>query len=153
MITALKCSGRSHAFRCVVEKNKNVVHQPRSVRIGKNCALCLEYCPRPAVACVASVSSGREANPFFRPRENRASAKIHWSGEERRGERIASLSFSSPPLPLPIFFALALFSRGRKRSSLLARWKRLLRWLGRRPRVVSKTWGTVFPSTDLPAGE
>ena len=48
MITALKCSGVSHAFRCVVEKNKNVIHQPRSVRIGKNCALCLEYRPRPA---------------------------------------------------------------------------------------------------------
>ena len=31
MITALKCSGLSHAFRCVVEKNKNVIHQPRSV--------------------------------------------------------------------------------------------------------------------------
>ena len=43
MITALKCSGLSHAFRCVVEKNKNAIHQPRSVRIGKNCALCLEY--------------------------------------------------------------------------------------------------------------
>ena len=42
MITALKCSGLSHAFRSVVEKNKNVIHQPRSVRIGKNCALCLE---------------------------------------------------------------------------------------------------------------
>ena len=36
MITALKCSGLSHAFRCVVEKiNKNVIHQPRSVRIEK----------------------------------------------------------------------------------------------------------------------
>ena len=35
MITALKCSGLSHTFRCVVEKNKNVIHQPRSVRIGK----------------------------------------------------------------------------------------------------------------------
>ena len=47
MITALKCSGLSHAFRCNVEKNKNVIHQPKSVRIGKNCALCLEYPPRP----------------------------------------------------------------------------------------------------------
>ena len=47
MITALKCSGLSHAFRCVVEKNKNIIHQPRSVRIGKNCALCLEYYPWP----------------------------------------------------------------------------------------------------------
>ena len=27
------------------------------------------------IACIASVSSGREANSFFRPRENRASAK------------------------------------------------------------------------------
>ena len=43
MITALKCSGLSYAFCCVVEKNKNVIHQLRSVRIGKNCALCLEY--------------------------------------------------------------------------------------------------------------
>ena len=24
-------------------KNKNVIHQPRSVCVGKNCALCLEY--------------------------------------------------------------------------------------------------------------
>ena len=46
-ITALKCSGLSHAFGCVIEK-KNVIHQPRSVRVGKNCALCLEYrYPRP----------------------------------------------------------------------------------------------------------
>ena len=35
MIIALKCLGLSHAFRCVVEKNGNVIHQPRSVRIGK----------------------------------------------------------------------------------------------------------------------
>ena len=34
-ITALKCSGLSHTFRYVVEKNKNVIHQPRSVRLGK----------------------------------------------------------------------------------------------------------------------
>ena len=47
MITALKCSGLSHAFRCIVEKNKNVIHQPKSVRIGKNSFLCLEYRPRP----------------------------------------------------------------------------------------------------------
>ena len=46
MITALKWSGLSHAFCCVVEKNKNVIHHPRSVRIGKNSALWLEY-PRP----------------------------------------------------------------------------------------------------------
>ena len=47
MITALKCSGLSYAFCCVVEKNKNVIHQLRPVRIGKNRALCLEYRPRP----------------------------------------------------------------------------------------------------------
>ena len=50
MITALKCSGLSYFFRCIVEKSKNVIHQPRSVRIGKNCALCLEYRPRPAAS-------------------------------------------------------------------------------------------------------
>ena len=51
MITALKCSGLLHAFRCVVEKkNKNVIHQPRLVRIGKNCALCLEYRPQPVAS-------------------------------------------------------------------------------------------------------
>ena len=47
-ITALKCSGVLHAFRCLVEKNKNVIHQPRSARIAKNCALFLEYRPWPA---------------------------------------------------------------------------------------------------------
>ena len=35
LITALKCSSLSHVFRCVVEKNKNVIQQPRWVRIGK----------------------------------------------------------------------------------------------------------------------
>ena len=61
----------------------------------------------PGLACVASVSSGREAN----------------------------VSFSSSPLPPTIFFffffffAFTLMSRGRKRSSLLDRWKRLLRKL------------------------
>ena len=35
MITAQKCSGLSHVFCCVVEKNKIVIHQPRSVRIEK----------------------------------------------------------------------------------------------------------------------
>ena len=51
LITALKCSGLLHAFHCVVEKNKKVIHQSRSVRIGKNCALCLAcglgWYPRP----------------------------------------------------------------------------------------------------------
>ena len=31
MIVALKCPSLSHAIRCVVEKNKNVIHQPKSV--------------------------------------------------------------------------------------------------------------------------
>ena len=31
-------------------KNKNVIHQTRSVGIGKNCALCLEYRSRPAAS-------------------------------------------------------------------------------------------------------
>ena len=31
------------SFRFFLQKNKNVIHQPRSVRIGKNCALCLVY--------------------------------------------------------------------------------------------------------------
>ena len=33
-----------------LEINKNVIHRPWSVRIGKNCALCLEYGPRPAAS-------------------------------------------------------------------------------------------------------
>ena len=33
MITALKCPGLSHTFHCVVEKNKNIIHQPMSIRI------------------------------------------------------------------------------------------------------------------------
>ena len=36
----------SQPFVRFLEKNKNVIHQPRSVRIRKNCALCLVY-PRP----------------------------------------------------------------------------------------------------------
>ena len=32
-----------------VRKNKYVIYRPRSVRIGKNCALGLENGPRPAV--------------------------------------------------------------------------------------------------------
>ena len=35
MITALKCSGLSHAFRCVVEKNKNAIHQLGGSVLGK----------------------------------------------------------------------------------------------------------------------
>ena len=31
------------SFRFFSQKNKNVIHQPRSVHIGKNCALCLVY--------------------------------------------------------------------------------------------------------------
>ena len=35
---------------CFKKKNKNVIHQPSSVRIGKNCALCLAYRPRPTAS-------------------------------------------------------------------------------------------------------
>ena len=35
MITALKCWSLLQAFHCVVEKNKNVIHQPTLVRIEK----------------------------------------------------------------------------------------------------------------------
>ena len=34
----------------MLEKSKNVVYEARSIRIGKNCALCLEYCPRPTAS-------------------------------------------------------------------------------------------------------
>ena len=48
VITALNhsgCFGRNLVqFK---EKNKDVIHQSKSVRIGKNCAYCLEYRPRP----------------------------------------------------------------------------------------------------------
>ena len=40
-------------FRFIIwnlEINKNVIHRHWSVRIGKNCALCLEYSPRPAAS-------------------------------------------------------------------------------------------------------
>ena len=33
-----------------LEKNKNVIYFPRSVRIAKNCALCLVYRPRPTAS-------------------------------------------------------------------------------------------------------
>ena len=53
---------------------------------------------------------------LFRPRENRASAKINWRGEGRRRE--GNTAFPSPLLSSPFefffFFALALFSRGGK---------------------------------------
>ena len=58
------------------------------------------------VACVASVSSGREANPFFRPRENRASAKKKKKiGGGRRGEEKETLAdkpldFENHPLTI-----------------------------------------------------
>ena len=32
------------------EKNKNVIYRARSVRMGKNCALGLEYGPRPTAS-------------------------------------------------------------------------------------------------------
>ena len=37
-------------------KNRNVIHQPKSVRVWKNCALCLEYRPRPTLALGHSFS-------------------------------------------------------------------------------------------------
>ena len=47
-ITALDHSGSfGKNFIKFMEKTGNVIYQPRSVRIGKNCALCLEYRPRP----------------------------------------------------------------------------------------------------------
>lgn len=45
VVAALECSGLSHAFRCVVEGSKGVIHQPGLVRVGRGCALCLEYRP------------------------------------------------------------------------------------------------------------
>ena len=47
VITALYHSGSFQNHSLGLKKNKNVIHQPRSVRIGKNCALCLVYRPRP----------------------------------------------------------------------------------------------------------
>ena len=47
-ITTLHHSGSfGKNFVKFMEKTKNVIYQPGSVRIGKNCALCLEYRPRP----------------------------------------------------------------------------------------------------------
>ena len=45
VITALYHSGSFRNHLLGFKKNKNVIHQPRSVRIGKNCALCLVYRP------------------------------------------------------------------------------------------------------------
>ena len=39
--TAHSGSGSFRSHLLGFRKNKNVIHQPRSVRIGKNCALCL----------------------------------------------------------------------------------------------------------------
>ena len=36
-----------------------VIHRPWSVRIGKNCALCLEYGPRPAAFIPIRTDQGR----------------------------------------------------------------------------------------------
>ena len=61
------------------------------------------------------------------------------------------LLLSSPPPP--IFLALALFSRGRKRSSLLARSKRLLRRLDMRTHVKpTETFQYAFFTTCHPPG-
>ena len=51
VIVALNHSGSygNHFFN-VLEKSKNVIDQHRSVRIGKTCALCLKYRPRPTAS-------------------------------------------------------------------------------------------------------
>ena len=43
VITAFYHSGSFRTICQVLEKNKNVIHQPRSIRIGKNCPLWLVY--------------------------------------------------------------------------------------------------------------
>lgn len=40
-ICCVTCCNTLALFSCV--KNKNAIHQPRLVHIGKNCLLCLEY--------------------------------------------------------------------------------------------------------------
>ena len=40
----------SLTFKSQKEKNKNVIHWPRSVRIGRNCALCLSTARGPPLA-------------------------------------------------------------------------------------------------------
>ena len=50
------------------------------------------------LACVASVSSGREANSFFRPRENRANAKIFFFFFVRLNVARPEKEFASRPL-------------------------------------------------------
>ena len=48
VITALNHSGSlGRNFVWFTKINKNFIHQPRSVRIWKYCALCLEYRPWP----------------------------------------------------------------------------------------------------------
>ena len=41
-------SSFSYLLKIELEIDKNVIHWPWSVRIRKNCALCLEYSPQPA---------------------------------------------------------------------------------------------------------
>ena len=43
VITVLYHSGSFRNHLLGFRKNNNVIHQPRSVRIGKNCVLCLVY--------------------------------------------------------------------------------------------------------------
>ena len=52
MLAALKCSGLSHAFRCVLEKITILFTSLRSVRIGKNCALCLAFTKWYCINCL-----------------------------------------------------------------------------------------------------
>ena len=52
MLAALKCSGLSPAFRCVLEKITMLFTSLRSVRIGKNSALCLAFTKWYCINCL-----------------------------------------------------------------------------------------------------
>ena len=79
IFTALKCSGLSHAFRCVV----------RSVRIGKNCALCLEY-PRPR-AQFFPIRTSRLVNNLY-TLNPKVFVRVDWpSPDSRRSPAILSV--------------------------------------------------------------
>ena len=53
VITALTHYG-SFGKHFVERRKKTVTHQPRSVRIGKNCALCLKYAATHSLAAIGS---------------------------------------------------------------------------------------------------
>ena len=63
VITALYHSGSLRNHLLSFGKQKNVIHQPRSVCIGKNCALCLVYRPQPT-------TSGLKLNRTLRNHKN-----------------------------------------------------------------------------------